>query len=134
MPVAYVIDTTRKLIHINCSGVVTLADVLDHCAKLKNDPACAGHLDVMLDVRESDTLPESKDLRIANSNVASVRGKVEFGRFAIVANRDAMFGMMRMFGIFAEKDFREINVFRGTVEAEVWLALQQVQDETRSLS
>jgi len=134
MPVTYIIDTTRKLIRIQCSGAVTLADVVDHCAKLKDDPACAGHLDVMLDVRESDTLPESKDLRIANSHVAAVRGKVEFGRCAIVANRDAMFGMMRMFGIFAEKDFREIHVFRGTSEAEAWLNPQQGEDATRSLS
>jgi cupin superfamily acireductone dioxygenase involved in methionine salvage len=45
-----------------------------------------------------------------------------------------MFGMMRMFSVFAEKNFQAIRVFRGTAEAEAWLTPQQGKDETRSLS
>jgi hypothetical protein len=134
MPVTYIIDTTKKLIRTKCSGAVTLADVVDHFATLEDDPACAGHLDVMLDVREADSLPESNQLKIVNSHVAAIRAKVEFGMCAIVTNRDAMFGMMRMFSVFAEKNFQAIRVFRGTAEAESWLTPQQGKDETRSLS
>jgi hypothetical protein len=134
MPVTYIIDTTKKLIRTKCSGAVTLADVVDHFATLEDDPACAGHLDVMLDVREADSLPESNQLKIVNSHVAAIRAKVEFGMCALVTNRDAMFGMMRMFSVFAEKNFQAIRVFRGTAEAEAWLTPQQGKDETRSLS
>ena len=134
MPVIYIIDTPTRLIRTTCSGAVTLADVVDHFGKLENDPACAGHLDVMLDVREADSLPESNQLKIVNSYVAAIRAKVEFGMCAIVVNRNAMFGMMRMFGVFAERNFRAIQVFRGTAEAEAWLINQQGKDETHSLS
>ncbi|HWZ78121.1 MAG TPA: hypothetical protein VNX87_16370 [Candidatus Sulfotelmatobacter sp.] len=133
MPVTYIIDTTRKLIRTTCSGAVTLEDVVDHFAKLEDDPACAGHLDVMLDVREADSPPESNQLKIVNWHVAAIRAKVEFGMCAIVVNRDAMFGMMHMFSVFAERNFGAIRVFRGTAEAEAWLARKQEKDETRSL-
>lgn len=134
MPVTYIIDATRKLIRTTCSGSVTLEDVVDHFAKLEGDSACAGHLDVMLDVREADSLPESNQLKIVNSHVAALRAKVEFGMCAIVVNRDAMFGMMRMFSVFAERNFRAIRVFRGSAEAEAWLTPQQRKGEARSLS
>jgi hypothetical protein len=134
MPVTYIIDTTRQLIRTTCSGAVTLAEVVDHFGKLEEDPACTGHLDVMLDVREADAVPESNQLRIVNSNVAAIRAKVEFGMCAIVVNRDAMFGMMRIFGVFAESNFRAIRVFRRTAEAEAWLTAQQGKDESRSSS
>jgi hypothetical protein len=39
----------------------------------------------------------------------------------IVVNRDRMFGMMRVFGVFAEQFFRAIRVFRGAEEAKAWL-------------
>jgi hypothetical protein len=80
---------------------------------------------VLLDVREAKSLPESNQLRIVNSILATVRARVEFGICAIVANRDGMFGMMRMFAVFAEENFRAIRVFREAAEAEEWLTTQQ---------
>ena len=95
---------------------------------MKDDPECAGHLDVLLDVHEADLLPESNQLRIVNSHVATVREKVVFGMCAIVANRDVMFGKMRMFAVFAEKNFRAIRVFREPPDAEAWLTSHGVDD------
>lgn len=121
MPVTYTIDAASKLIRTACSGPITLADVMEHFRQLKGDPACVGYFDVLLDLREADSLPESDQLRAVNSQLRAIRVEVEFGMCAIVVNRDAMFGMMRMFGIFAERNFRAIRVFREATEAEVWL-------------
>lgn len=134
MPVTYIIDNPRKLIRTTCCGPVSLKNIIEHFRKLADDPDCAGHLDVLLDVHEVDSLPESKQLRVVNSHIASIRAKVEFGICAIVANRDAMFGMMRMFAVFAEENFRAIRVFRETSEAEEWLTLQQGMDDNRSIA
>ena len=128
VPVTYSIDKTRKLIRTSCIGPVTLPDIVDHFRKLKDDPECAGHLDVLLDVHEADLLPESNQLRVVNSQVATVREKVVFGMCAIVANRDVMFGMMRMFAVFAEKNFRAVRVFREPPDAESWLTSHGADD------
>lgn len=129
MPVTYVIDATKNLIRTTCSSPITLADVVHHFKELNDDPTCRGHFDVLLDVREVDSLPESGQLRVVNAEIATTRSNVEFGACAIVANRDALFGMMRMFAVFAETKFRSISVFRNADKAEAWLASQSTGDD-----
>jgi hypothetical protein len=71
MPVTYFIDTTKRLIHTVCAGPVCLEDVIDHFTALKNDPACVGSLDVLLDVNSVDSAPESNQLRVVGSQIAA---------------------------------------------------------------
>ena len=44
---------------------------------------------------------------------------------AILACRDALFGMMRMFEVLAQDSFRVTRTFRTATEAEAWLVSQQ---------
>ena len=50
-----------------------------------------------------------------------MRERVQFEDCAIVAPRDALYGVLRVFEIFSEKVFREVLVFRSLPEAEAWL-------------
>jgi hypothetical protein len=125
VPVTYQIDAARKLIHTICSRPLTFNDVIEHFRTLKEDPACTGHLDVLLDVSEADTLPDSRQLGPVSAELGAVRAKVEFGMFAIIATHDAMFGMMRMFEVSVGRYFRAVRVFRGSAEAQAWLVSQQ---------
>jgi len=125
MPVTYRIDAQRQLIRTACTRPSTFAQVLDHLRELKEDPACLGRLDVLLDVSDADLVPEGSQLGAVGAAVGSIRNKVQFRWCAIVASRDAMFGMMRVFEVRAGNYFGAIRVFRGTAEAEAWLASQK---------
>ena len=129
MPVTYSIDVTGKLIRTTCSGAVTFAEVLDHFQSLGADPACSGRLDVLLDLSETTTLPETHQLQSLGVALGMIRRKAQFGDCAIVARSDVLFGMMRMFAVFAEKHFREIQVFRVVAEADSWLMSRQSASE-----
>ncbi len=121
MPVTYQIDAARERIHTMCSRPLTFTEVVDHFRTLKVDPACTGHLDVLLDVSDADSLPATNQLGAVSAELSAVRAKVEFGLCAIIAPQDAMFGVMRMFEILAGPYFRAIRVFRRADEAEAWL-------------
>ena len=54
-----------------------------------------------------------------------IKKKVRFNTCAVVATRDALFGMLRMFSVVAGPYFTAIHVFRGASEAEEWLASQK---------
>jgi len=129
MPVTYSIDTVGTIIRTTCSGPVKLPDVLEHFRELDNDPACVGQLDVLLDVNEAQILPQTTQLGAVSAAVSLVRQKVDFRFCAIVASRDAMFGMMRMFEVFVGKYFRAMHVFRSAAEAEEWLAAQRKEHD-----
>src|SRR6267154_1478188 len=91
MPVTYSIDVTRKLIRTTCSGAVTFAEVLDHFRSLGEDPACSGPLDVLLDLSETKSVPQSHQLQSLGLALAMIRRKAQFGGCAIVARSDVLF-------------------------------------------
>ena len=124
MPVTYSIDAATKTIRTTCSRPLTFAEVIDHFRRLKEDPVCSGSLDVLLDVSDADLLPQTTQLGAVAAAVSAVRSKVQFRACAIVASRNAMFGMMRVFAVLTSDYFGATRVFRSMAEAEAWLAAQ----------
>jgi hypothetical protein len=100
---------------------MTFLEVIDNFRALRQDPGCSGYLDGLVDLSSADLLLDTNQLRTAAEEISVLRDKARFGLLAIVAPRDAMFGMMRMFEVFAKRYFREIRVFRALEEAERWL-------------
>jgi len=130
MPVTYAIDTQKRVIRTRCVGVVILAEVVDHFRTLESDPDCVGRLDVLLDLSEMKNVPNARQIQAVPYELARVRKKVSFEACAIVASTDALFGMLRMFGILAERFFAAVQVFRATAEAEAWLVSQRQASES----
>jgi hypothetical protein len=122
LPVVYEFDPGSSLIRTTCTGDVSFDEVVDHFRQLEGDPALPGRLDVLLDLSDMRSLPESAQLKSIAREVDRLRTKVQWGACAIVATRDAMFGMSRMFEVLAESYFSSSHVFRGRREAESWLA------------
>src|ERR1035438_8645363 len=69
VPVTYSIDTTRRLIRTACTRPLRFEQVIDHFRQLNDDPACSGRLDVLLDVTDADTLPNSSQLGAVRSEI-----------------------------------------------------------------
>jgi hypothetical protein len=125
MPVTYVIDSSKKLIRTTCSPPLLYEEVILHFHELRKDPACTGYLDVLLHVSDIDRIPKGNQLAAVSAEVRALRKKVQFGACGIVASRDAIFGMMRVFEVLSSEYFGAIRVFRESAEAERWLASQQ---------
>lgn len=121
MPITYHIDGAKRLIHTRCVGPVTPVDVSEHFAVLIEDPACPDQLDVLLDLSEMTSLPASDQLRDVTLTIARIRERVRFGRCAIIAPQDALFGMSRMFAVYAEEYFVAAQVFRAMHDGALWL-------------
>ena len=122
MPVTYQLNPESGCIETLCTGEVTLDEVLHHFQELEADASLPERLDVLLDLCAMTTLPESEQLREVTRAVDRLNAKVAWGACAIVARRDALFGMSRMFEIFAEGLFARTRVFREREAAEEWLA------------
>ena len=121
MSVTYKIDANKKTVRTKCVGLVTLQEVVDHFRILEQDPDCPDILDVFLDLSEMDSLPETREISTVINEVKRIRGQVRFGACAILASRDALIGMMRVFEAMAEECFRVTCTFRVANEAEAWL-------------
>jgi hypothetical protein len=122
MPVTYRLDSGKGVIETRCAGAVTLDEVLRHFRDLEGDPALPARLDVLLDLEQLTSVPESGQLRRVTLEMERLKEQLRFGACAIVASRDVLFGMSRMFEVFASDLFALTHVFRKREEAERWLA------------
>src|SRR6058998_3912725 len=113
MPVTYTINAKEKLIRTRCTGNVTVHEVIDHFRTLERDPACPDSLDVFLDLSETTSLPFTGEITSVAVEISRIKKKVRFNICAVVATRDALFGMLRMFSVVAGPYFTAIRVFRG---------------------
>jgi hypothetical protein len=121
MPVTYQIDHAKQLVRTCCTGATTLDEVLQHFAVLVQDLKCPDRLNVLLDLSEMTSLPASTQLRVVASEIARVVPRVQFLNCAIIAPQDALFGMARMFEVYAEQHFAATRVFRTREEGVIWL-------------
>lgn len=131
MPVTYQINRRTEFIETRCTGEVTVDDVLSHFQQLEVEPSLPKRLDVLLDLAEMTSLPESDELLEVTRAVARLKTRVEWGACAIVANRDALFGMIRVFEVFAEGLFARTHVFRKRADAKQWLACNQLPPHSK---
>jgi len=121
MPISYELDRAASVIRTRCYGELKLAEVLDHFRQLRAEPDLPQHLDVFLDLRDSSLVPTAKQIEAASGGPGVLNGVLCFRYCSIVADRPALYGMARMWGILVERFFAEVNVFRTTEEADAWL-------------
>jgi hypothetical protein len=121
MPVNYMIDSDRNMIRTSCRGNTTLAEVLAHFDELERDPVRPTHADVLLDLTEVTSLPDSNQTRAAANRIGRSTEILRYRACAIVVDREALYGMIRMFEVFSEKHFERTAVFRNRSDADVWL-------------
>jgi hypothetical protein len=125
MSVTYQLDPETGFIETHCKGDVTFDEVMRHFQALEADPLLPECLDVLLDLGDLTSVPESGQLQQVAGAVGRLRGKVRWGACAIVAISDVLFGMSRMFEVFADQKFASTHVFRGRADAKHWLAQQR---------
>jgi hypothetical protein len=101
--------------------------VLDHFETLARDPDRPDRLDVFLDLRPMTSSPSANEIRQASDVIARLPATVRFGACAVVAQRDVLYGMSRMFSVFAEQFFSAISSFRSAAEAGAWLQAQRAE-------
>ena len=121
MPITYTLDSQRKLIRTRCVGETTLAEVIGHFDELQAVLVGGERLDVLLDLSEVTSPPETSQLRAVSDRIEAMGVNV-FGACAIVASADVMYGMSRVFGAVSWPHFERIEVFRDLQAAEAALA------------
>ena len=120
MPVIYKFGPVDNFIYTRCLGDIALDDARNHLQVLQMDPLCPPVLNVLLDLSETTSVPDTDDLRLISEEIGRVR-TIQFNACAIFAPDDHFFGMARIFAVFARNRFVAMHVFRTIANAERWL-------------
>ncbi len=121
MTIRYQIDRSIGRITTQAFGEVTIEEALEHFDELSADPCYEPGLDVLLDLVDCKSLPETEKVRFAAGRVTASSSSLRFGRMAIVVPSDVLFGMLRMFHTLSETAFTDAQIFRDRDQALQWL-------------
>jgi len=121
MSLSYVYDPESGILRTRCTGSVTLEETLAHFEQVMSDPGVPAGCKALLDVSRLEALPETRQLRSAADALDQLPKPPRSQPWAIVAGRDAVYGLSRMFQVFLEQAGIASRVFRTEEEAEHWL-------------
>jgi hypothetical protein len=118
------VDESRELVEIVFAGEVTKSEFIELMDRYFREPSSAFPLGLfdLSDVTGVDVAAES--VRDAARRAGEyVDSRLDGGKLAIVAPRDLLFGMARMYEILRGDSPVEVRVFREREEAESWLGI-----------
>lgn len=116
------IDTDKKLIHITASKNVDAFELKEILAEIINHEEWQPGFNILCDYREIEKFNVNfKDIVDLTDWQISVDARLGNGRCAIVASRDLVYGMSRMWEILSAERSLKIGVFRNMDDAVSWL-------------
>lgn len=124
MPIQVRVDETRELVELVFAGEVTNSELVETLDRYLLEPFSTFPLG-LFDLSGVTDMKVSADTvrAVARRAAQHVDSRLEEGKLAIVAPRDLLFGMARMYGILRDDSPVEVRVFRERDEAESWLGL-----------
>lgn len=121
MPARYEIDTERRIILSSASGTLKDEDLQSHQQALLSDPAFAPTFCQLWDFRGIDRVEVSNALL---RELAGSRSFAPGAKRAVVASRDLLYGLARMFQIMHDDAPEDFQVFRTLEDATSWLGIE----------
>jgi len=121
LPITFDLDHETRMIRTRCAGDVTFDEVVAHFQELAGLAPLPRDIDVVLDLTAMESLPEGDQMQGVASAVDQAQVTDAWGAWAVIADRDALFGMIRILRVFVEANVPEFGVFRSEDEAMSWL-------------
>jgi hypothetical protein len=119
MPCSYRIDKERRLVIGVGTGTVTKEDIILYLRSMQNDDAFDSHYDKIEDTRN---VTELKVNNVDLQEISQIIILDKSARRALVASRDLLFGVSRMFEAYRGSEQEgNFGVFRNKDEALQWI-------------
>jgi hypothetical protein len=122
VPITYQIDRDGRRLRTRCFGEVAFGEVIEHFRELAGGSALPAGSDVLLDLSGLTSAPDPQQILEVAAEADRSLAPLRLGRCAIVATRDLVFGISRVFEVRTEEVFTATRVFRSLADAEAWLA------------
>lgn len=122
------IDKDRRLAQIRAKGMVNVLELQDIFLEMVAHEEWQAGFNILFDYREIENFDvSSKDIDDITEWQASIDALIGDGRCAVVASRDFVYGMSRMWEILSSERSQQICVFRQINDAVAWLGYPELK-------
>ena len=117
MPITFRIDKKSGVVFTTMEGNVSISEIIDGLKGLMNHPDFSPGFNGLVDMRNSTVNSTPEEVRRIAELMTGQREKIGMSRSAVVVSKDVIFGMARMFQVFAEQSSIKTELFRDINEA-----------------
>ena len=122
------IDSEQKLARVIARGKVNVLELKDIYSELIKHRDWQAGFDILCDYRGIDDFDVStQDIDEIAEWQISIDNMIGNGKCAVVASRDSVFGMSRMWEMISAERSQHICVFRELEDAESWLGIAYIK-------
>lgn len=118
MSAKFDINVKQGILYVRATGVPT-ADEIIQVLKQIQDGTSYTHKLRLWDYRNADFKLEKGELERVSNQASKADG--EPGKVAMLVNEDLAFGLARMYEVYRESAFTNVEVFREESKAVAWL-------------
>lgn len=129
MPITFRIDKKSGVVFTTMEGNVSISEIIDGLKGLMNHPDFSPGFNGLVDMRNSTVNSTPEEVRRIAELMTGQREKIGMSRSAVVVSKDVIFGMARMFQVFAEQSSIKTELFRDINEARQWLGIGERKDD-----
>lgn len=118
MPIHQVVLKSCNLLYVRFEGNITAEEILAGRKDASNSSDFHLNLSQLVDLRNGSME------QVSASSLSAIGASTIFNRAvkrAFVVGRDVDYGLLRMYGVFAEHHQQQIRIFRSLEEACEWL-------------
>jgi hypothetical protein len=118
MGMTFTIDHENRMVRSRAWGVLRIDEIEEFYSRLAADPTFDPTYRSLGDMRDVS------EIAVTSTQLAASAALPVFevsARRALVASRDAVYGMLRAFASFTERMGATIRIFRDLESAEAWL-------------
>jgi hypothetical protein len=121
MPIQQWIERDKKRIRAVVVGALDIEEIYDAINRAIDDPDFEQGYDILSDHTGIDTALTRQQVLLTASHLETLTDHLAGTKWAVVTEKDASYGMMRMLSVFLEAVPIQLEVFRSLDEAEAWL-------------
>jgi hypothetical protein len=119
MPITYRIDVAKRMVYAEASGVLSRQEIVEQVKAIGSDERYGPSFSSLADYSKVT------ELQLTTADVKAIASASPQGsRRAVVMPTDLLYGMARMYEVFAAEAGTDVRAFRTLAEAEEWLADQ----------
>jgi hypothetical protein len=128
MPMTYTIDPDAGMVRLRCWGILTNEEMLDCVERMHSDPARRHGMPSLVDCRDIEEMRVTPAGMQAAVHIEQllVDPAQEPWSIAVIAPRDDVFWLGRVYEALRVGSPATVRVFRNGADAEDWLQRQSV--------
>jgi hypothetical protein len=123
MPITYRFIEESNAFLVTCTGTVTDMEFIEHRKELEADQRLQVGYQLLVDLRKVAAIDISVDTFKMDAKNVKSSPRHSHSRIAIVAPKEAVFGLARIYQVLNEEGPRKVMVFHTMAEAEQWLGV-----------